>query len=265
MAGTIEVVRDAPVATITLRRPEFRNAVSSAMITELLDAFHDLAVDPDARAVVLAGDGPDFCAGADFAELEVMRSGPSEMDYGRSFEQLLEAIETHPVPVVARVHGAALGAGCQIVVACDLAVVASDAKLGIPMSKIGLVINFENIQRLVLAVGPKRAAEVLYTGRVVSGAEAADWGLANAAVPPEELAARTELLVDQVVQGAPLSVRASKRGIAAVREHQSLDRLTEGHRTADFEMMAAAAFASDDLQEGIAAFRERRKPRFEGR
>ncbi|MBI4261537.1 MAG: enoyl-CoA hydratase/isomerase family protein [Actinobacteria bacterium] len=255
---------DGPVASVVLSRPDSRNAVSAEMLSELLAAFGDLAVAPEVRVVVLSGEGRDFCAGADFSELEIMRAGPSEMDYGRSFEELLEAIATHPVPVVASVQGAALGAGCQILVACDLAVVASDAKLGIPMSRLGLVINFENIQRLVLAVGPKRAGDVLFTGRVVSGDEAAAWGLVNQSVPPGELEGRTGLLVDQVVEAAPLSVRASKRGIGVVLEHLHVDRMTEGHRTADFDMMAAAAFASEDLQEGIRAFRERRRPRFRG-
>src|SRR5207249_7038133 len=120
----------------------------------LVEGLGGLAADHETRVVVLAGDGPDFCAGADFAELAVMRSGPGEFDYGRRFEELLQAIVTHPVPVIARVHGAALGAGCQITVACDLAVVAEDAKIGIPSARLGSLINFENIQRLRLAAGP---------------------------------------------------------------------------------------------------------------
>jgi len=261
----IRVERGGPVARVTLARPEQRNAVSSEMIEELVEALGGLAADHETRVVVLAGDGPDFCAGADFAELEVMRSGPGEFDYGRTFEELLRAIATHPVPVIARVHGAALGAGCQITIACDLAVVAEDARLGIPSARLGILINFENIQRLVLAVGPKRAGEVLFTGRAVSGSQAAEWGLANLAVPDAELDAAVGLLASTIAEAAPLSVQGSKRGIGVVLEHLGVDRFTEGHRVADFDMMAAQAFASEDLQEGIRAFRERRKPEFEGR
>jgi enoyl-CoA hydratase len=261
----IRVERGGPVARVTLARPEQRNAVNTEMIEELVEALGGLAADHETRVVVLAGDGPDFCAGADFAELDVMRSGPGEFDYGQTFEGLLTAIATHPVPIIARVHGAALGAGCQIVISCDLAVVAEDAKLGIPSARLGILINFENIQRLVLAVGPKRAGEILFTGRSISGAQAADWGLANQAVPDAELDACVGRLAATIAEAAPLSVQGSKRGIGVVLEHLGVDRFAEGHRVADFDMMAAQAFASEDLQEGIRAFRERRKPDFEGR
>jgi enoyl-CoA hydratase len=261
----IRVERGGPAAWVTLCRPEQRNAVSSTMIEDLVEALGGLAADHETRVIVLAGEGPDFCAGADFAELEVMRAGPGEFDYGRTFEELLQAIVTHPVPVIARVQGAALGAGCQIAMACDLAVVAEDAKIGIPSARLGILVNFENIQRLVLAVGPKRAGEILFTGKAVSGSQAAEWGLANLAVPATELDDAVGRLAMTVAEAAPLSVQGSKRGIGVVLEHLAVDRFTEGHRVADFDMMAAQAFASEDLQEGIRAFRERRKPDFEGR
>src|SRR6266511_4122231 len=179
----IRVERGGPVVRVTLSRVEQRNSVSTEMLEELIEALGGLAADRETRVVVLAGDGPDFCAGADFAELEVMRSGPGEFDYGRSFEELLQAIANHPVPVIARVHGAALGAGCQIAVACDLAVVAEDAKIGIPSARLGILINFENIQRLVLAVGPKRAGEMLFTGRAVDGVHGAAWAWPTSPYP----------------------------------------------------------------------------------
>ena len=244
----VVVARDGPVATVMLARPEARNAVSAAMLERLVAALGDLAVADDVRVVVLGGEGPD-----------------AEWQGVRKVCEALTAIEHHPTPVMARVQGAALGAGCQLVTACDLAVAAEDARLGIPSARLGILINFENIQRLVLAVGPKRAAEVLVTGRRLSGVEAAAWGLVNRAVPAAELERATADLAAEVAEAAPLSVRGSKRGIRVVLENLSVDRFTDGHRVADFDMMAAAAFASEDLQEGIRAFRERRRPRFEGR
>ena len=253
------------VARLTLTRPERRNAMSLAMIEELAAALADLASHPDVRVAVLAGEGPDFCAGADFADIEAVRTSPDLAGYGRSFEACLAAIEDHPVPVIARVHGAALGAGCQLAVACDLAVAAEDARLGIPAARLGILINFESVQRLVLAAGSKRAGEMLLTGRMLSGVEAESWGVVNEAVPPGELDERTDSLAEAVAGAAPLSVRGAKRGIGIVRRSASVDRGMEGGPAAGYDALVAEAFGSHDLGEGLAAFRERRRPEFGGR
>ncbi len=261
---TLVRVEQGSVWRVTLARPQVRNAVSTEMLEELSEALGDAAVDPGARVVLLLGEGPDFCAGADLTELSAAAEGSEDLDYARALEEVIDGIAEHPAPVIAAIQGAALGAGCQIVVACDLAVAATDARLGIPSSRLGVVIEFENIQRLVLSVGPKRAAEILYTGRELSGEEAENWGLINEAVPPFRLRERAEEVAERIAMGAPLSVHASKRGIQAVLSKLSVDRRTEAHRLADFDMMAAQAFSSEDLKEGIRAFRERRRPDFHG-
>jgi enoyl-CoA hydratase/carnithine racemase len=256
---------DGPTMVIALNRPEQRNAVSSAMLEELLAAFGDLAADPACRVVVVRGAGPDFCAGADIDELERARTDDSAVAYGRALEEVLRTITTHPVPVIAEVQGAALGAGCQLALACDLVVAATNARLGIPSARLGVVINYESVERLVLAVGPKRAGELLYTGRTISGDESVAWGLANAAVEPGALSARTQRLAVAVSGAAPLSVRGSKGGISSVLGALSIDRSAREDRVADFDTMAAQAMASEDLAEGLLAFRERRQPEFRGR
>jgi enoyl-CoA hydratase/carnithine racemase len=235
------------------------------MLEELGGALDDAAADPDARVVLLSGEGTDFCAGADLDELDAAADGPSGPEYGHALEDLLRAIADHPLPVVVVIQGAALGAGCQIAVACDLAVAATDATIGIPSARLGILISYENIERLVLSVGPKRAADILVAGRTLSGQEAAGWGLVNEAVPADVLAERGTALAELIAGAAPLSVRGSKRGIRAALAGLSLDRGAEGYRVADVDMMAADAFASEDLREGILAFRERRRPDFRGK
>ena len=258
----LRVATNARRATVTLDRPGQRNALSIAMLEELTRAFGDLAVEPDIRVVVLDAAGPDFCAGADFAELEqARRDGSDGLDFDRPFRDALNSIAAHPVPVVARVHGRALGGGCQLALACDLAVAAEDARLGIPSARLGIVIPIESIERLVSAVGPKRAGEMLLAGAIVDGPQAMAWGLVGRAVSSGELDGAVDEIAAAVVAAAPLSIRAAKRGIGLVLQQRAARR----GRTGDFDMMAAAAFQSEDLAEGIRAFRERRAPRFEGR
>jgi len=261
------LVRTQPgrIWRITLARPDQRNAVNAEMLGELLRALGDVAADRDARVVILSGEGRHFCAGADIEELAHATDGPDGIDYGRALEEVMRSIADLPVPVLAVVQGGALGAGCQLVVACDLAIAATDATFGIPSARLGVVVGFENIQRLVLTVGPKRAGALLLGTRTISGEEAADWGLVGEAVPPEDLPDRALAYAEEIADAAPLSVQASKRGIRQVLSHLSVDREVEGFRVADFDMMAAHAFGSEDLKEGIAAFRERRDPEFRGR
>lgn len=259
------MIRSEPgvVWRISLDRPEARNAVTAEMLEDLNAALGDAATDPDARVVLLAGRGGHFCAGADLDEVG-RAAGADGFGYGLVLERTLAALADHPLPVVARVEGAALGAGCQLLVACDLAVAAEAARIGVPSARLGIVISFESIERLVLAVGPRRAADLLITGREVSGREAAGWGLATEAVPADRVAGRAEEVAELVASSAPLSVRGSKRAIAAVLRKLSIDRETEGHRLAEVDMMAADALASEDLAEGLRARRERRPPRFRG-
>lgn len=250
---------------VTLNRPAARNAISPAMRVALMKALGEAAAEPACRVVVLSGAGADFSAGADLADLGAAVERDGGVDYVRSFDALLEAVENQPQPVIASVAGEALGAGCLLLLACDLAVAADDARLGIPAARLGLVVSYEMIERLVAAAGPKRAADLLESGHEISGTTAAEWGLVNRAVPAGEVHEAAGALARRVAARAPLAVKASKRGIRAVAEQRALDRFAAGHRVADFDMMAAETMGSDDLKEGLAALRERRRPDFKGR
>ncbi|HEY1331563.1 MAG TPA: enoyl-CoA hydratase-related protein [Actinomycetota bacterium] len=253
-----------PVARVTMNRPGARNALDAQMREALAAALGRAAADPGCRVVVLAAAGEDFSSGADLDELGAARADGG-VGYVGAFDELCAAVEQQPQPVIAEVRGGALGAGCLLVASCDLAVAAEDARFGIPSGRLGVVLTYEGVERLVLSVGPKRAAELLEAGAEIDGTRAAEWGLVNRAVPAEDLRHATDALARHVAARAPLSVKGSKRGIRAALENLSLDRSTAGHRVADFDMMAAEAFGSRDLAEGIAAYRERRRPQFEGR
>src|SRR5918992_6190411 len=149
------------VASLTLNRPEARNALSIEMCDAIVDALDGVDRMDAARVVLIRGEGPVFCSGADFAAV----SGPSGPEFVIVFERMLEAVAGHRLPTIAVVHGGALGGGLQLATACDFRVAAEDVRIGIPSSRLGILVNFENVRRLVLLAGVAIAKEVLMTAR----------------------------------------------------------------------------------------------------
>lgn len=233
------------VATITLRRPERRNAIDIETCGRLTSELRG-AVDGGARAVVLAGEGPHFCAGADLDAVH-------DSNFARALRQLLETIVEAPVPVVAAVQGAALGAGTQLAVACDLRVVDPTARFGIPAAKLGLMVDQWTVQRLVQLAGHGPARAMLLAAEEVDAEAALRLGLAQRAGGLPE----AQAWASEIATLAPLTIAGHKL---------ALNRLSgdPGH---DEEVDAAhrRAWSSQDLAEGMAAFRERRPPSFQGR
>ena len=250
------------VAVVTLNRPDRRNALSGEMLTELITAFEAVAAEREARCILLRGAGKHFCAGADFSDIS---AGAEEgARYGGGFEALLRVIEDHRLPVVAQVQGAALGAGCQLLAAADLAIAAEDAQIGIPSPRIGILLDLEKIQRMIAIVGPARVREMLLTGRAVSGVEAAAWGLVTNAVRPQDVEKAARALADSVAENAPLSVQGSKAAIREILGHGALQRGAHPGVFAAHDEASLRALTSADVQEGLAAMRERRPPDFKG-
>jgi enoyl-CoA hydratase/carnithine racemase len=249
--------RDGPTARVTLNRPEKRNALSLALMRELIETLEAIARDREARAIVLEGAGPAFSAGHDLTEL----TGRDLAFYQEVFDvctQLMELLHRVPQPVIAKVHGVATAAGCQLVAACDLAVAAESARFATPGVKIGLFCSTPMVP-VSRAVGRKRAMEMLLTGELIDAHTAAAWGLVNGVVPDEELEQAIADLVERVARSSPLTVGIGKEAFYAqieLDEHRAYD-LTKA-------VMAMNALAGD-AQEGICAFLEKRAPRWSGR
>lgn len=259
------------VGLATIDRPERRNALSAELCDDLrarLEGSHHL------RALVITGEGTAFCAGADLARRAAdtadtagasgsSASGGLEHGGGDTFrpafELMLDAIVDHPAPVIAAVNGAALGAGMQLAVACDLRVVAPGAKLGIPAARLGVLLSAVNIRRLALLVGHGVARDLLLTGRAVGCEEAERAGLVHRVATDARAAGLA--LAEELAVLAPLTVQGHKRALNLVGDSAPFP----ADALAEITAMETRNFASVDLQEGLAAFAEKRSPEFEGR
>jgi enoyl-CoA hydratase/carnithine racemase len=253
---TILVAPDPPAVRVTLNRPEKRNALSLELMEELIGVLGELAASPDVRAIVVEGAGPAFSAGHDLAEM-VGRDLPF---YQRLFDVctvLMETIHRVPQPVIARVHGVATAAGCQLVAACDLAVASVDARFGTPGVKIGLFCSTPMVP-LTRAIGRKRAMEMLLSGELVDASTALEWGLVNRVVPAESIDDAVAELVGRIARSSPLVVGLGKE---AFYEQVELDERRAYDLTKSVMTMNALA---GDAQEGMGAFLEKREPTWRG-
>jgi enoyl-CoA hydratase/carnithine racemase len=256
-AGPLLVRRDGPEARITLNRPAQRNALSLALMTEVIAALEQLGADTSVRAIVVEGAGPAFCAGHDLGEM----TGRDVGFYQHVFDvctQMMEALHRVPQPVIARVHGIATAAGCQLVASCDLAIAAEDARFATPGVKIGLFCSTPMVP-LSRAIGRKRALEMLLTGAPIDAPTALDWGLLNRVVPAGELDATISELVAAIARSSSLTVGIGKRAF-----HDQID-LDESRAYDLTKTVMAMNMLAADAQEGIGAFLEKREPTWTGR
>ncbi|HUJ77465.1 MAG TPA: enoyl-CoA hydratase-related protein [Thermoplasmata archaeon] len=260
MATDEHVVRRSEedgVEILVLRNPPV-NALSTGLLAELEAQVDALAKAPSCRAVVVTGDGQYFSAGADLKEMATIDLARAP-EIARSGQALFRRIAELPVPVVAAVNGLALGGGLELALACDLRVAGESAKLGAPEVNYGLMPAYGGTQRLPRLVGPAKARELIFTGGMISAAEALRIGLVNKVVPAgQELRAARDL-AHTIGQRAPRAVRAAKRAIAG-----GLERSVADGYELELELFRTEVMRSPDLIEGIAAFAERRPPKFTG-
>ncbi|CAJ0788859.1 Enoyl-CoA-hydratase [Ralstonia condita] len=243
------------VVTLTLNRPLQFNALSEAMLDALQAALDDIAADANARCVVLAAAGKAFCAGHDLRE---MRGTPQLAYYQALFARcstVMQAIQALPVPVIARVHGVATAAGCQLVGSCDLAIASHTARFAVSGINVGLFCSTPAVA-LSRNVSAKRAFDMLVTGRFIDAATAADWGLVNEAVPDAALDDAVARKVADIVAKSPAAIRYGK----AMFYRQRQMPLGDAYAYAGDVM--ARNMMEDDAGEGIDAFLEKRPPRW---
>jgi enoyl-CoA hydratase/carnithine racemase len=247
------VKHEGPISTITLNRPEKRNALALDVMQELTAAIREVG-DSDARGVVLAANGPVFSAGHNFGDMK----GASLDDARHLFAvctEMMDALQDIPQPVCAKVHALATAAGCQLVASCDLAVASEDAGFAIPGGKGGLFCHTPLVA-VARNVGRKRALEMAFTGDPIDARTAAEWGLVNRVVPADQLDDATHDLITRATRGSAMSKALGKRGFYA-----QVDLPQDKAYAYAIEVMAAAALTPDS-QEGIAAFLEKRPARY---
>jgi len=245
------------VEVLTLRHPPV-NALSTRLLADLAGALDAIAADPASRCLVLTGDGQYFSAGADLKELATLDLAQAPQIVARG-QALFSRLESQKLPVVAAINGLALGGGLELALACDIRIVGESAKLGAPEVNYGLMPSYGGTQRLPRLVGIAKAKELIFTGAMIPAAEAVRIGLANRSVPSgQELRAARDI-AHTIAQRAPRAVQGARR---AIREGTQTT-VSEGLRL-EAAIFESDVLPSDDLAEGIAAFVERRPPKFKG-
>jgi enoyl-CoA hydratase/carnithine racemase len=247
------------VAVITLNRPDVRNAMNTTMMGELRDCFAGYYVDPDmAACIVLTGAGAGFCSGGDLKE----RKGMTDAVWRRQHaivEQMIRAVMDCPVPIIAAVNGTAYAGGLELALACDFIYAAQSARFALTEVTLGFMPGAAGTQNLPRAIGVRRAKEMVLTGRPCTAEEALAWGMVNKVCPDDQLMTEVMAVARRIAENAPLSLRQVKK---------SLDKATELDRTTGYAFEIEAynrTIVTEDRQEGINAFNEKRKPRYKGR
>jgi 2-(1,2-epoxy-1,2-dihydrophenyl)acetyl-CoA isomerase len=251
-------IANAGVATITLNRPRNGNAIDFALARELMTALHACERDRSVRAIELRGEGRLFCAGGDLAAIQA--NGDEAPAYVRSLlvfvHEAVSAIARIPVPVVARVHGAAAGAGLALACCCDLVVAAASSRFLMAYSKVGLTPDGSSTWFLPRLIGTRRTLELALTNRELSAAEALVWGLVNEVVADDGLDGRMARLMADLAAGPTGAYGETKRLLRA-----SLNESLETQMVHEMQAITTA-FASPEAREGLAAFLEKRRPNF---
>jgi enoyl-CoA hydratase/carnithine racemase len=259
----IELARDGHVATLTLNRPEARNAMTPPMGEEVRDAVEAVRADHDARVLVVTGAGTAFSGGGDLAMLARDAGVGDGAGHGmggppRDFYKRFLSVRTLAIPTIAAINGHAIGAGLCFALGCDIRIVAAHAKMGMTFTKLGIHPGMGATHLLPRLIGTARACELLFTGRIIDAAEAERLGIVSRVVARDAFAAAVRELAAEIAAAGPIAVRLTKRALYRGVESSLDDAL-------DLEsMQQAATFKTADAREGVKAVLEKREPKFVG-
>jgi enoyl-CoA hydratase/carnithine racemase len=261
MSDILLVEARGPIRTVTLNRPEQRNALPPDAWLRLRDLLGEIAADRAARVVVLRGAGNRaFSSGYDIGALrELEEQGIVLSTPDDPFEAALAAVVEHPLPVIAMVNGYAVGGGCTLAAGCDVRIAAASARFGMPPAKLGLVYSATELRPFVDLIGPARTTWMFFSGRLIDAQRALAYGLVDEVLPDEELEAHTYAYAEEVAANAPLSVQGTKRIVREMRGPAAPEDAAE-RIAAEIQRVNRSA----DLAEGMRAFLEKRRPVFRG-
>lgn len=255
--GVATFAHDA-IAEVVLNRPEVLNALDLAMWRRVAEVFRAFTAQPNIRVVVIRGvGGRAFSAGADIAEFRELRTGAAKAtEYNAAITEALSAVRQTPQPVVAMIDGLAVGGGCEIAAAADIRIASEMSRFGVPIGRLGVTLGIAEASSLAALIGPGWTKRLVMTGELLDATEALRIGLVEQVVPRETLASETRRIAEAIVAAAPIAARANKLVVNLFVYGSS----PEAERAV--ERLTAAVYEGSDLQEGIAAFMEKRQPTF---